>query len=251
MYSLRNPYILFLEVTLQFKSQSYKLQKISGLLFILSNLLNPLSNQQFVYWKCIMHFTLGAYFNYTSDSIPYGPWLDCFHQQTDQGPYWVTLSGRLKTKIDMKQTADDTSGNCWHVARRPHDHCAIALGLPQADRPMSVRFCGPSKVIVGWSCRLLTTIARVYAHFWTKMTILNRTLSSRSPRGAPTGIVRRHCDVSTGYGLTRFSNLSLCGVKQNRRGHDARKSVRWSQGLPADAARKRWFGHRTGIVYSS
>ena len=23
-----------------------------------------------------------------------------------------------------------------------------------------------------------------------------------------------------------FSNLSLCGVKQNRRGHDARKSVR-------------------------
>ena len=31
------------------------------------------------------------------------------------------------------------------------------------------------------------------------------------------------------YGLRAydfFSNLSLCGVKQNRRGHDARKSVR-------------------------
>ena len=26
------------------------------------------------------------------------------------------------------------------------------------------------------------------------------------------------------YGLTIFSNLSLCGVKQNRRGQDARKS---------------------------
>ena len=26
------------------------------------------------------------------------------------------------------------------------------------------------------------------------------------------------------YGLTIFSNLSLCGVKQNLRGHDARKS---------------------------
>ena len=52
------------------------------------------------------------------------------------------------------------------------------------------------------------------------------TLFSRSPLGAPTGIVRPHCDVSTGYGLTIFSNLSLCGVKQNRRGHDARKSVR-------------------------
>ena len=27
-------------------------------------------------------------------------------------------------------------------------------------------------------------------------------------------------------GLRFFSNLSLCGVKQNRRGHDARKSIR-------------------------
>ena len=44
-------------------------------------------------------------------------------------------------------------------------------------------------------------------------------LSSRSPCGARTGIVRCHCDVSTGYWLTIFSNLSLCGVKQNRRGH--------------------------------
>ena len=34
------------------------------------------------------------------------------------------------------------------------------------------------------------------------------------------------CLRATGYGLTIFSNLSLCGVKQNRRGHDARKSVR-------------------------
>ena len=48
-----------------------------------------------------------------------------------------------------------------------------------------------------------------------------------------------------------FFKLSLCGVKQNRSGHDARKSVRLSQGLPAEAARKRWFGPRTGIVYSS
>ena len=27
-----------------------------------------------------------------------------------------------------------------YVARRPHDHCVITLGLPQDDRPMSVRF---------------------------------------------------------------------------------------------------------------
>ena len=37
--------ILYLEVILQLKSQCYKLQKI----LILSNLLNPLSNQQFIY----------------------------------------------------------------------------------------------------------------------------------------------------------------------------------------------------------
>ena len=36
----------------------------------------------------------------------------------------------------MKQTANDKSGNCGHVARRPHDHRAIALGLPQDDRPI-------------------------------------------------------------------------------------------------------------------
>ena len=33
----------------------------------------------------------------------------------------------------------------------------------------------------------------------------------------PYGDHRRYCDVSTGYGLTIISNLSLCGVKQNRK----------------------------------
>ena len=60
------------------------------------------------------------------------------------------------------------SGNCWHVARRPHDHCAIAFGLPQDDRPMSVRFYGPCKSIVRWPYEHLTTIARVYNHFGSK-----------------------------------------------------------------------------------
>ena len=56
------------------------------------------------------------------------------------------------------------------------------------------------------------------------------------------------------YGLRAydFSNLSLCGVKQNRRGHDARKSVRWSQGLPAETTHKTviWtlYGHRILVV---
>ena len=66
---------------------------------------------------------------------------------------------------------DESLGNCWHVASWPHDHRAIALGLQQDDSLMSVRFYGPCKGIVRRPCRLLTTIARVYDHFWAKMTI--------------------------------------------------------------------------------
>ena len=75
----------------------------------------------------------------------------------------------------MKQTADDNHyiPVLKLLARRKatYDDCAITLGLPQDDRPMSVRFYGPSKGIVRRPCRLLTTIARVYDHFWAKMTI--------------------------------------------------------------------------------
>ena len=85
---------------------------------------------------------------------------------------WWYKKHHLKTNIEMKQTANDKSpGNCWHIARRTHDHRAIALGLPQDDHPMSIRFYGPCKGIVWRPCGLLTTIARVYDHFWAKMTI--------------------------------------------------------------------------------
>ena len=61
----------------------------------------------------------------------------------------VILSGGIRDFawrqiLKMKQTADDDQytpfENCWHFASRMHDLCAIALGLPQDDRPMSVRF---------------------------------------------------------------------------------------------------------------
>ena len=54
-FSLRDPYISFLEVILKFKSQNYKSHKKKYLdfLLILSNLSNPLSNQHFIYWKFI------------------------------------------------------------------------------------------------------------------------------------------------------------------------------------------------------
>ena len=105
-------------------------------------------------------------FNCTSDSIPYGPWLDCFHQQTDLGPYWVTLSDGTRDiawrqiltwnkQLMITTTCIYPSGNGWHVGRRPHDHCAIALALPQDDHSMSVRFYWPSKGIMRRPCGLL------------------------------------------------------------------------------------------------
>ena len=72
---------------------------------------------------------------------------------------------------------------------------------------MSVRSYGPCKGIVPRPCGLLTTIARVYDHFWAKMTILKPALSSRSPCGARTGMVRCHCDVSMGL---RFFQICHC-----------------------------------------
>ena len=125
--------------------------------------------------KMHMHFTMAAFFQLHfrqsyHESILSGPWLDCAHQQTDLGPFWVTLSGGIRD-IAWRQISKcnkQLSGNCWHVARRPHDHCAITLGLPQDDRPMSVRFYGPCKGIVRRPCGLLTTIAWFYDHFWAK-----------------------------------------------------------------------------------
>ena len=75
------------------------------------------------------------------------------------------------------------------------------------------------------------------------------TITVRCPHGVRTVLLR--CVYRLRAYDFFFQIFSLCGVKQNHRGHDARKSVRWSQSLPAEAARKQWFGHRTGIVYSS
>ena len=180
MFSLRDTYtwILFLEVILKFKYQSYKLQnkkKYMDFSLIWSNLLTPLSNQHFIYQKCIWIFWIALQtilsWKHTLWALirlfPSANWPGSILSHTE----WWYKRHRLKTNIEMKQTANDKSGNCWHVARRPHDHRAIALGLPQDDRPMSVRFYVPCKGIVWRPCGLITTIARVYDHFGVKPTI--------------------------------------------------------------------------------
>ena len=58
MFSLRDPYILFLEVILKFKSQSYKSQKNIWIFLLILTLIQP----AFYILKMHMHFTLGAYF---------------------------------------------------------------------------------------------------------------------------------------------------------------------------------------------
>ena len=82
-------------------------------------------------------------------------WLDCFHQQTELCPYWVTLSGG----IEMKQTANDKSPrNCWHVAKSDR---TIIVPSPWGYRRMTVRcpynFMVPAKA----SCRDLAGSLRL------------------------------------------------------------------------------------------
>ena len=78
-FSLRHPYILFLEVILEFKSQSYKSpKKISGLFFNLIQFIKPLIQPAFYMLKMHMHFALSAYFElhfrqFYHGSILYGP----------------------------------------------------------------------------------------------------------------------------------------------------------------------------------
>ena len=100
---------------------------------------------------------------------------------------------------------------------------------------MSIRFYWPCKGIVRQPCGLLTTIARVYDHFWPKWQ--SKTL--RCPHDHRVVPARGSYDVTAmclrATGLRFSSNLSLCGIKQYRRSHDVRKSIRWSQGLPAAA----------------
>ena len=114
-------------------------------------------------------------------------------------------------------------------------------------RRMTVRypydFMGPAKASCGdlaGSLRLSQESTIIFGPRWQSNTL-------RCPHDHRAVPVRRSYDVTV-MCLRAYDFFKFVIV---RRGHDARKSVRWSQGLPAEAARERWFGHRTGIVYSS
>ena len=153
----------------------------------------------------------------------------------------LTWNKQLMIRLEI---VDTSQGDRTIIVPSPWGYRGVTVGCPYD-------FVGPARASYGdlaGSLWLSQESTIIFGPKWQSKIV-------RCPHDhravPPTGIVRRHCDVSMGYRLTIFSNLSLCGVKQNRRGHDARKSVWWSQGLPVEATRKRWFGHRTGIVYSS
>ena len=185
------------------------------------------------------------------------PWLDCFHQQTELCPYWVTLSGGIRDiawrkilkwnkqlMIGLREIVDTSQGYHTIIVPSPWGYCRMTIWCPYD-------FMGPARASCGdlaGSLRLSQESTIIFGPRWQSKTLRcphnHRAVPVRGSYDAPAMCLRA-------TGLRFFSNLSLCGVKQNRRGHDACKSVRWSQGLPAAAARKRYFGHRRGIVYSS
>ena len=69
---------------------------------------------------------------------------------------------------------------------------------------------GPARALCGNLVGSLRLSQESTIIFGPKMTIKNRTLSSRSLFGASTGIVRCYCDVSTGYGFTNFFQICHC-----------------------------------------
>ena len=110
-------------------------------------------------------------------------------------------------------------------------------------RGMSVRFYGYCTGSERQPCNICAIVPRAYnlrtifppSQFPAKIlrSLGNpRTISAGPPLGARAGIVQTIYDVSTGYGLTIFSNSSNFSLRQNRRGCGARKPVRCLTKIP-------------------
>ena len=154
----------------------------------------------------------------------------------------------------MKQTAyDNQYFPVWKLLTRPKAttrSLCFALGLPQDDRPMSVRFYWPWKGILRWPWGHLTTI--VILSLWVFLGQNDNlkscvVLTVRCPYQDLTMLLR----CVYGLGAYDFFQIRYCAEWNKIVEATMPKSVRWLQGLPAEAARKGWFGHLTGIIYLS
>ena len=131
-----------------------------------------------------MHFMLGAYFElhfrqFYHGSILYWPWLDCIHQQTELGPYWVTLSGGIRDiawrqilkwnkQLMISQEIVDTS----------QGDRTIIVPSPKGYRRMTVRcpydLMGPAKASCGdlvGSLRLSQESTIIFGPRWRSKTL--------------------------------------------------------------------------------
>ena len=216
-----------------------------------------------------MHFTSGAYMyfqlhfrQFYHGSILYGPWIDCFHLQTELGPYWVSLCGGIRD-IAWRQILK------WNKQLYNDNQYIPAWKVLTRRKAPARSLCHRLGVTAGWSSDVRTilwalqghraaTLRAPYDYRKSLRSFLGQndnlkpcvvlTITVRCPYGDHTMSLRRV------YGLRAYDFFQICHCAElNKIVEDTmpRKSVRWSQGLPAEAARKRWFGHRTGIVYSS
>ena len=148
-------------------------------------------------------------YNFYHGSILYGPWLDCFHQQTELGPYWVTLGGGIRdiTWRQILKWNKQLMISLWEINDTSQGDRMIIVPSSWGYHRMTVRclynFIGPARASCGdltgssWLLQESTII------FWPKWQ--SKTLCCpRSPCGDRTSILRCHCDVSAGYGLTIF-----------------------------------------------
>ena len=137
----------------------------------------------------------------------------------------------MKTNIEMKQTAYDNQYNRLKIVDTSQGDRAFIVPSPWGYRRVTVQcpydFMGHARPSCGDLMGSLRLSQESTIIFWAKNNNLKScvvlTITGRCPYGNRTMLLR--CV----YGLRTydfFSNLSLCGIKQNRRGHDALKSVR-------------------------
>ena len=122
-------------------------------------LIKPLIQPAFYTLKMHMHLTIGAYFElhfrqFYHGSILYGPWLDCFHQQTELGPHWVTMSGGIRD-IAWRQIlkCNKQLMISLEIVDTSQGDRTIMVPSPWCYRRMTVRcpydFMGPAKASCG------------------------------------------------------------------------------------------------------
>ena len=207
-----------------------------------------------------MHFTLGEYFllhfrQFYHGSTLYRPWLDCLYQQTELGPFWVTLSGDMRDiawRHILKWSKQLYNDNL-EIIETSQGARTISVPTPWGYRRMIVR-----KILWAPQGHHAATLRAPYDYHKILQSFLGQndnlkpcvvlTITVRCPYGDRTMSLRCVC------GLRAYDFCQICHCAELNKIAEATMPVNTYDDRKvslAEAARKRWFGHRTGIVYSS